>query len=137
MITKAAYFGPHLGSVEITEGILRNVEELLEAQAALQITAEAAGVHFPVNPKTGSLVSGATYGGWRPKLCGIGAPGSAHKQGLAVDLFDPHEEIDAWCMANQEILELHGIYLEHPEKTPGWSHWTVRKPASGQRVFFP
>ena len=52
-------------------------------------------------------------------------------------LFDPHEEIDAWCMANQEILELHGIYLEHPEKTPGWSHWTVRKPASGQRVFFP
>ena len=137
MITKAEYFGPHRGSSEITEELLENVTDLLEAQAKLQGLAEAAGVHFPKNPKTGSLVSGATYGGWRPKSCSIGAPGSAHKQGLAVDLFDPHDEIDAWCMANLDVLEACGIYLEHPSKTPGWSHWSVKAPASGNRVFMP
>ena len=137
MITKAEYFGPHRGSSEITEELLEAVAELLEAQAKLQGLAEAAGVHFPKNPKTGSGISGSTYGGWRPKACSIGAPASAHKLGLAVDLFDPHEEIDNWCMANLPILAQCGIYLEHPDKTPGWSHWSVKAPKSGNRVFAP
>ena len=137
MITKAEYFGPHRGSSEITEELLGNVTDLLEAQAKLQGLAEVAGVHFPKNPKTGSGISGSTYGGWRQKACSIGAPGSAHKQGLAVDLFDPQEEIDTWCLANLDALKACGIYIEHPKATPGWSHWSIKAPKSGNRVFLP
>lgn len=36
-----------------------------------------------------------------------------------------------------EALEQCGIFIENPNKTIGWSHWTVRAPGSGNRVFMP
>ena len=97
----------------------------------------ADGVVFPVNRKTGSQVSGEVYGGFRPQSCPIGAPGSNHKEGRAVDRYDPHGLIDMWCMAHQPSLRACGIYLEHPEATRGWSHWQSVPPRSGKVVFYP
>lgn len=137
MITLEDYVGPHADSQDWTEERRGNAARLLNACAILEAYAAQDGVRFPVNPATRSGVSGKRYGGFRPQSCHIGAPSSAHKEGLAVDLFDPRGNIDKWCLANQDKLALFGIYIEHPSETAGWSHWTVRAPASGRHVFFP
>jgi len=95
------------------------------------------GIRFPDNPKTKSGISGETFGGFRPQDCPIGAPTSRHKQGQAVDRYDPGDLIDAWCMAHQDRLAAYGIWLESPTATPGWSHWQCVGVPSGNRVFFP
>ena len=92
---------------------------------------------YKINPKTKSQISGETLGGFRPQSSKVGAPKSSHKEGLAVDLYDPDGAIDSWCMVNFEKMAECGIYIEHPSKTIGWSHWTIKRPGSGNRVFFP
>lgn len=137
MITIEQYVGVHSDSPDWTKQRQENAEKLLEACANLEEEAVADGVEFPINPSTLSGVSGKTYGGFRPQNCPQGAPNSSHKEGMAVDRYDPKGEIDAWCMANQDRLEAHGIYIEDPSATIGWSHWTTRAPRSGRRVFYP
>lgn len=140
MITLDHYFGLWKDHKDATEERRQNAILLLHACAALQYFAERDGVEFLDNPHTGNNVSGKTYGGFRPQDCPQGAPASSHKQGQGVDRYDPEGLIDAWCMNNAEVgglLETCGIYIEHPEATPGWSHWTTRRPRSGNRVFRP
>jgi len=137
MITIKQYVGPHADSKDWTAARQLNATELLLACERLEKLAVADGIEFPINPHTGSGVSGDTLGGFRPKSCPIGAPNSAHKEGFAVDRYDPHNLIDAWCMANLDKLAACGIYLEHPAKTNAWSHWTTRAPLSKNRVFMP
>lgn len=137
MITLDQYVGPHAKSVDWTAERQANAKRLLAACINLEALASANGISFPINPATGSGVSGLTYGGFRPQSCPQGAPHSAHKEGLAVDRYDPHGAIDAWLMANQDLMAGAGIYIEHPDSTKGWSHWTIRAPASGRHVFFP
>lgn len=140
MITLEQYFGPWADHSDLTEDMKQNARMLLHACAALEYFAERDGIEFPDNPKTLSGVSGETYGGWRPPECPQGALGSSHKEGKAVDRYDPEGLIDKWCMNHAEVgglLESCGIYIEHPEATPHWSHWTIRRPGSGNRVFRP
>lgn len=137
MITLEEYVGVHKDSPDWTEARRINATELLRACAELERLAVEDGVKFLNNARTGSGVSGDTLGGFRPQSCPIGAPSSAHKEGLAVDRYDPNGEIDSWCMANLSQLIKCGIYIEHPSKTNGWSHWTVKAPGSKNRVFFP
>jgi hypothetical protein len=137
MITLAQYVGPHKDSPDWNLVRQGNAKRLLEACAALEAEMVAEGIKFPDNPKTGSGVSGETFGGFRPQACPIGAPRSSHKDGLAVDRYDPAGQIDAWCMENIDRLEAHGICIEHPSKTPHWSHWTIKRPGSGKTVFYP
>jgi hypothetical protein len=140
MITLDHYFGPWKGHKDATEERRQNAILLLHACSALQYFAERDGVEFLDNPHTGNNVSGKTYGGFRPQDCPQGAPASSHKQGQGVDRYDPEGLIDAWCMNNAEVgglLETCGIYIENPDATPGWSHWTTRRPRSGNRVFRP
>ena len=140
MITLDHYFGPWKDHKDATEERRQNAILLLHACAALQYFAERDGVEFLDNPHTGNNVSGKTYGGFRPQDCPQGAPSSSHKQGQGVDRYDPEGLIDAWCMNNSEVgglLETCGIYIENPAATPGWSHWTTRRPRSGNRVFRP
>ena len=136
-ITLAQYVGPWAKHPDLTPKRRDNAAHLLLAVARLEAHAVADGVTFRVNPKTGSGVSGSQYGGFRPQSCTQGSSKSAHKEGLAVDRFDPIGEIDAWCLQNLDVLERCGIYIEHPSETCGWSHWTIRAPRSGRRVFFP
>lgn len=137
MITLAEYAGIHVKTADWNGERQANAEALLEACAALEAEMIAAGVEFPINPKTQSQVSGETFGGFRPQSCPIGAAHSNHKEGKAVDRYDPDGSIDDWCMEHQDRLRTHGIHLEHPSATPGWSHWQNVPPGSGKTVFFP
>jgi hypothetical protein len=92
-------------------------------------------VELRLNPKTESLVSGDTLGGFRPQNATQGAPHSSHKEARAVDVYDPGGKLDAWL--NDAKLEHYGLYREHPDATQGWCHLTDRAPGSGRRTFMP
>jgi hypothetical protein len=136
-ITLKDYVGPHATSRDWTQERQRNSAALLVAANRLMAEAALAGVEFSINPKTNSQISGSTYGGFRPQNCPIGAPNSNHKEGRGVDVYDPKNEIDAWCMKNLDVLEQCGIWIEHPSKTNTWSHWQSVAPRSGNRVYMP
>jgi len=140
MITLEQYFGRWINHPDATDVRKKNAVRLLEACNKMEAMAAEDGVTFPVNPATGSNISGLYYGGFRPKMCPIGKEGSAHKEGLAIDRFDPLNLIDKWCTENSGKggkLEQCGIYLEHPNATDKWSHWGIRPPKSGNRVYYP
>ena len=137
MITLNQYVGVHRSSPDWTAVREQNATKLLAACCALEVEMARMGVKFPDNPKTRNGVSGETFGGFRPQDCPIGAANSRHKQGQAVDRYDPDGKIDAWCMAHQDRLAAYGIWLESPESTPGWSHWQCVGVPSGNRVFYP
>jgi len=140
VITVDEYFGPWKDHPDATPERKQNAVLLLHACSALEYFARRDGVDFPDNPHTGTGVSGQELGGFRPQSCTQGAPHSAHKEALAVDRYDPEGLIDAYCMKHSEpggLMESCGIYLEHPSKTEGWSHWSIRRPGSGHRVFYP
>ena len=137
LLTLDQYFGPWRNHPDATKLRRENAVRLLWSVDHLAAIAAADGVVFKPNPKTGSIVSGQQYGGFRPQSCCEGAQNSSHKEGLAVDLYDPIGIVDAWCMRNFDHLEACGIYIEHPTATVGWSHWTIRAPGSGRRAFYP
>lgn len=64
-----------------------------------------------------------------------GAKGSAHLSCEACDFHDPDGSLDAYCQANQQVLGACGLWLEHPDSTPGWCHLDIR--ARHNRVFRP
>lgn len=137
MISIEDYFGKFASSRDATGERKRNAERFLAVCAVLKAEMVADGVEFSINPKTSSCVSGEGLGGFRPQTCCIGATTSAHKEGRAVDWYDPKGEIDGWCMTHTHRLREYGLYIEHPSTTKGWSHWTDRSPPSGRIVFFP
>lgn len=137
MISIAQYVGVWKDSPDWDAIRQANAATLLAKCSDLEAEMTADGVEFPVNPKTGSQVSGEVYGGFRPQSCPIGAAHSNHKQGWAVDRYDPMNHIDDWCMAHQDRLLVHGIFIEHPDATPHWAHWQAVRPPSGNTVFYP
>lgn len=137
MITLAQYVGPHAKSKDWTPQRQANAAQLLHAVNALMARAMADSVKFLVNPKTKSQISGSTFGGFRPQDCPIGAPNSNHKEGRGIDLYDPDNEIDAWCLDNAQSMIDCGIWIEHPDATQSWSHWQSVPPRSGNRVYRP
>lgn len=101
------------------------------------------GGKTPVNPKTGSLISGTKNGGFRPRDCPEGASNSSHKEGRGIDIYDPQNRIDDWINTfthddgSNSLLSKYGLYIEHPSATNGWCHMTDREPGSKRRVFYP
>lgn len=79
--------------------------------------------------------------GWRPPSINAATPGAAkrsnHMLGLACDFRDIDGALDKWCIENLKLLEQFGLYLEHPDSTPGWCHLQCVPPKSGNRVFKP
>ncbi len=53
----------------------------------------------------------------------------------AVDFYDADGELDAWCMANPDVLERAGLWLESPAHTPHWCH--LDRKERKNRVFLP
>lgn len=131
------YFGKWLNSKDVTIEIIDNAKLLVLSCNRLIGEMEFHGVKFRENPFTHCIIGGETLGGFRPQNCTLGAPMSAHKQGLAVDLYDPDNKIDDWLYSHQSMLKEFGLYFEHPKATNTWSHWTIRKPKSGNRFFYP
>lgn len=131
MITIAQYFGIWRHESDHTKAaydLIKRVNGLLEE-------AEGCGLKLPINPVTKSLISGERFGGFRPKDCPIGAPNSAHKVGMAVDIYDPKNELDDWI--NDKILEKHNLWRESPAHTLTWCHLQSRPTKSGKRTFIP
>ena len=136
MITIEEYVGPHADSPDWTLGRLENAEHLLlQVNALLEDITTRHGLIPQVNPKTGSQVSGETFGGFRPQDCPQGAPDSSHKQGLGVDVYDPQGYLDD--ALNDMLLVQYQLYREAPSATTGWCHLTTRPPHSGNRTFLP
>ena len=135
MISTADYFGPHWDSSDATPERKAAAEAMLSKVNPLLLDAETHGVELEMNPKTGTLVSGAVYGGFRPQDCPEGSPHSAHKEARAVDVYDPHGDLDRWV--SDLILAKYDLYREAPLSTGGWCHLSDRAPPSGRRTFQP
>lgn len=42
--------------------------------------------------------------------------------GLALDIEDPDNELDKLIASKPELLDKYGLWLEHPDSTPKWTH---------------
>lgn len=76
--------------------------------------------------------------GYRPGRFNVkagGAPNSTHLDCRACDFADPDGQLDDFCTKNVQVLEQCGLYLEHPDSTPGWTHLDT-KPRNN-RIFRP
>lgn len=133
------YFAQHLSGheSELTDEIRNNAADLVAKQNKLIDALIQDDVQLKVNPATNTLYTS----GWRPASVNAATPGAAvfsnHMTGNAGDLYDPHGEIDEWCMNHQNFLAEIGLWLEHPASTKGWSHTQRVAPRSGNRVFYP
>lgn len=135
MITIDDYFGCYAKHPDAIPGKWAVADAMLEKVNALLKAAEDCGIDLPVNPRTGTQISGGENGGFRPNTCSVGAPLSNHKRARAVDVFDPGEELDAWL--TDELLKQFGLWREAPDYTKGWVHLQDVAPKSGKRTFLP
>lgn len=62
---------------------------------------------------------------------------SKHFYGQAVDISDPHQELQDWCENNIDVLEEIGLWMEDFTSTKNWVHFQTVAPASGKRFFKP
>ena len=141
MISIDQYFGAYTPQhKDVTPAVYANAQRLLTACNRMELIAIKDGVLFPANPFTHNGISGSGNGGFRPQDCEIGAPKSAHKEGLAVDRYDPFGLIDKWLnespIAAKAIRDL-DMYFEAQSATIGWSHWSLKRPPSSKRFFHP
>jgi len=79
--------------------------------------------------------------GWRPAAVNNKTAGAAkksnHMLGLAVDIADPDGKLWAWVLANLELMQQNGLYLEDARWTKGWVHFQCALPGSKKRIFIP
>jgi len=94
-----------------------------------------------IDPDTDTQISGAKGGsgdgGYRAYNSNTGAPSSAHKSGLGIDIYDPERILAQWCVNNQDELDRNGLYCEDFRWTPGWCHFQSIPPKSGHRIYIP
>jgi hypothetical protein len=62
---------------------------------------------------------------------------SKHLAGAAADVQDRDGKIGEYILANTKLLEVIGLWCEHPNKTKGWVHFQISGPKSGKRIFMP
>ena len=65
------------------------------------------------------------------------APKSHHLTGEAADIQDLDGKLRDWVKLNMELMEKVGFWFEDFDHTPGWVHWQIVSPKSGNRVFIP
>lgn len=135
MITLDQYFGCYAKHPDATAGKWAVADIMLDKVNRLLEAAAECGLHLPVNPRTGSQISGGENGGFRPNVCSVGAALSKHKQGHAVDVYDPGDHLDKWL--TDDLLKEFGLWREHPDDTPNWIHLQDTPPKSGKRTFKP
>lgn len=140
MVTLGEYFGAKYDHPDATLTRKGNAREMLHRVNGLLGAAEMAGVYTaPIDPDTGLCISGskggAGDGGFRLQKSTTGSPTSRHKEGDAVDIYDPNNALDDWL--DDETLAEHGLFREHPDNTDGWVHLQSHPPASGKHTFKP
>ncbi len=137
LISIEDYAGKYLHHNDFTPDRIKNAGDLLHRWDLLTQAMQADGIKFHINPKTGTYVSGSTDGGFRPQVCATGAIHSQHKEGNALDWYDPDNAMDLWCIGHEPLLKEIGLWFEVSYKTPGWCHGQRVKPGSGARFFVP
>jgi uncharacterized protein YcbK (DUF882 family) len=105
------------------ENLASNLDRLLEA---LNKFREVYGKEMIVTSGYRSPEHNAAVGG---------RPGSAHLTCEACDFADPERTLAHFCLANRQLLEACGLWMESPDHTPNWVHLQTR-PAHN-RVFIP
>lgn len=65
------------------------------------------------------------------------AKASKHLAGLACDVYDPEQKLQAFILSDPKIIERIGIWCEDFKFTPNWVHCQVTPPGSGKRFFIP
>lgn len=118
-------FGEKLLHADATGERQERAELLLDRVNAMLAEAASAGAYADeIDDDTGSQISGVQGGsgdgGFRLQNSGTGAGRSKHKEGAAVDIFDPSGKLDAWL--TDAILKRYGLFREHPSATNGWCH---------------
>ena len=137
MISIQEYFGPYADHKDVTAEIRFDATALLDVVNDLLEAAARDGCELPTNPATDSQISGSGNGGFRPRDCKVGAANSKHKDGRAVDAYDPLRQFASWCLAHLDELKQRGLYLEDPRWTPSWAHLQNVPPGSGKVVYIP
>ncbi len=67
------------------------------------------------------------------------APKSKHLTGNAIDIRDVGGELKAWLVTEKgkAIMNVCGLFMEHPSATPKWCHLQDIAPKSGNLIFYP
>lgn len=129
----------YFGSKQHTDEHTANAVELLKCVNALLAEFVAQGGTLHKDPDTGTYISGSKGGsgdgGYRVPTTTTGRQGSAHKEAMAVDVFDASENLDNWI--SRDLLVKYDLYREAKQWTPGWTHLQTRPPKSGNRSFNP
>lgn len=136
-ITAAQYFGDYSEHPDATAQVRYHATGLLDVVNDMLEVAEKDGCELPANPGTGCVISGNGNGGFRPQASSVGAINSKHKDGRAVDIYDPGRELASWCIAHPKELEERGLHMEDPRWTPTWVHLQDVPPRSGKLVYVP
>jgi len=131
------YAGLYIHSPDFTAERITNAGDLLHRWDLLTQAMQADGVKLHINPDTGTYVSGQGHGGFRNQDCKIGAVHSQHKEGNALDWYDPNNDMDIWCIHNEALMNKLGLWFEVSYKTPGWCHGQRVPPGSEARFFVP
>jgi uncharacterized protein YcbK (DUF882 family) len=113
---------------EITPQIKDNLIELLEKVTGLLDALEIEDVKVTSgyrSPSANANIKGASKT-------------SHHMTGKAVDLEDTNGEIAARIKAAAPLLKTFGLWMEDPERTPGWCHLDIGHRTDREiRIFKP
>lgn len=136
MITLQDYFND---KPQATDYNLNALTLLYRVNNLLAAFVTDTGTILQNNPATGNQISGNKNGdgGFRLQTSTTGSSKSAHKQGMAVDIYDRGEHLDKWLDAKPDALIKYDLYREEPSATINWCHLGTRKPLSGKRTFKP
>jgi hypothetical protein len=111
LLTSSGKYNDRATSPECTDEVKTNATNLLVKVNALldELNIENPGVSSGFRTIAANIAAG-------------GAAKSHHETGHAIDLQDPNEALDNLFIKNISVLEKHGLYLESPAHTKGWSH---------------
>lgn len=111
---------------ELTEELLNNAKNLLSKVNALlaEIGVNNAVVSSGFRP---SSVNAATAGSSKR---------SSHMTCQAIDLVDPHGDLDALVAMNDVLKKKYGIWQEDLKSTPTWAHLDVKPRGSRPKNTF-
>lgn len=126
---------------QLTPDIRARAAQTVERVNQLLARAELDGIE----PARDQVTRTAVASGWRTPAINDAtansATGSNHLTGAAVDLQDDGDRhLARWCLANLDVLEEIGLWMERPQWTGGadpWVHLQIVPPKSGHRVYIP
>jgi hypothetical protein len=113
---------------DLTDEILANAQITVDRTNQLLDRAGARADHVQT--------SGVRSRAANARLAGASAT-SNHLSGQAADISDLDRYLADWSVANLEVLEEVGCWMEDPRWTPTWVHWQIVPPKSGKRIYIP